>query len=93
MAGKRKTTEEMIVFLEEKIKTLREKNELKQPRSLVLTKKSEGMEQLIAGLVNVAKQHKTTVAEIIKAIVRIKKTGLKIENADQISRKPENKVS
>ncbi len=78
MAGIRRTTAQMITDLEAEIKALKVKSKKKKDEGLFLTDKNDGMEQLLVSVVAVATTHKTTVAEVVKAIARIKKTGLKI---------------
>lgn len=81
-ARTRKTIEQKIADTEARLKQLKSLKSGKAP-ALSLTAESEGMAQLLADLSAVAATHRTSVAEVIKAVARIKKTGLKIENPRQ----------
>lgn len=82
MATKRRTEDELIEALNAKIKALRAAKKAKQKgTSKVITKDSEGIAALSAALDAVAKAHKITVPNAIRAIARIKRAGLTITNA------------
>ena len=79
---KRKTKEELALELEEKLKKI--KAEIKADRkkkTAILTKDSAGIADVISALEKAARENKTTLADVIKAVSSIKRTGLKIENA------------
>lgn len=78
----RKTIDQKIADAEAKLKKLKTLKSGKTP-AVALTAQSEGMAQLLTEITAVATTHKTTIAEVIMAVARIKKTGLKIENAKQ----------
>jgi len=81
MATKRRTEDELIEALNAKIKALKAAKKAKlKGASKVLTKDSEGIAALAAALDEVAKVHKITVPNAIRAIARIKRAGLKIED-------------
>ncbi len=89
MKGIRKTAEQMHEFHAAKAKEFKDKIKKNNGKDLLLTDKSPGMEKLLVDVTDVAKTNKTTVAEVVKAIARIKKTGLNIKNGE---RKPKVKV-
>jgi hypothetical protein len=75
----RRTKEERIAALEAQIQKL--KNKSAPVKAVKLDKASPGMTELIASIESVAEQNSVSVAEIIKAVARIKRTGLKIDDA------------
>lgn len=82
----RKTVEQQIATTKAKLKALRaaQKEQLKSKlknKIKDLTKDSEGMTELLAAIEAVSKTHKIKVPEVIKVVARIKRTGLRIENA------------
>jgi hypothetical protein len=78
----RKTLEEMIADTKAKLKELEAKSKAKgKNKTTELTKDSDGMVALIAAIDAVATTHKITVPEVVKAVARIKRTGLIITNA------------
>ncbi len=74
----RRTTEERIAALEAQIQKL--KDESATPKEIKLTKESSGITSAISAIDNAAKLNSVSVGEVIKAISRLKRTGLKIEN-------------
>ena len=84
MAGTktRKTKEELLKELEEKVKKVKaDIKEANRKKAAKITKDSIGVAEAIAAIESAAKENKSTLADIIKAIASIKRTGLKIENA------------
>ncbi len=78
----RKTKEELLKDAEEKVKKLKaDIKEASKKKAKKLTKDSEGIAGAIAAIESAAKANKSTLAEVIKSIASIKRTGLKIENA------------
>ena len=75
----RRSKEERIAELEAKIQKLKEKSA--PVKAVKLDKASPAMDELLVAIDNAAEQNAVSVAEIIKAVARIKRTGLKIENA------------
>lgn len=75
----RRSNEERIKELEAKIKKLKEQSIIE--KEVKLTKESAGIAEAIAAIENAALINNISVAEIVKAISRLKRTGLKIENA------------
>ncbi|MDO9011226.1 MAG: hypothetical protein Q7U78_05390 [Gallionella sp.] len=75
----RRTKEERIAALEAQIQKL--KQESSAPKEVKLTKESYGITTAIAAIENAAKLNSVSVGDIIKAISRFKRTGLKIENS------------
>jgi hypothetical protein len=75
----RRSKEERIAELEAKIQKLKEISAT--VKAVKLDKASPAMDELLVAIDNAAEQNAVSVAEIIKAVARIKRTGLKIENA------------
>jgi hypothetical protein len=82
MAAARRTKEERIAALEAQIQKLKEKAPA-APKEIKLTKESAGITTLISAIEDAANLNEVSVAEIIKAVARIKRTGLKIESSDR----------
>jgi len=79
--AKRRSKEELIKDYEEKIKRLKEEVSEVKVKEPKITKESPGVAEAVTAIDNAATQNKTSVGDIIKVISRIKRTGLKIENA------------
>lgn len=78
----RKTKEELLKELEEKVKKVKaDIKEANKKKAEKITKDSVGVAAAIAAIESAAKENKSTLADVIKAIASIKRTGLKIENA------------
>ena len=77
MANVRHTTQEQITLLEARLKKLKDK--LKAP-AMTLDKDSAGMDEAIAALKALSTAHNVTLGEVIKAVSRIKRTGLRISD-------------
>lgn len=75
----RRTKEERIAELEAKIQKLKESSAA--PKQVKLTKDSAGIQTVISAIEDAAQLNEVSVAEIIKAVARFKRTGLKIENS------------
>jgi len=75
----RRSKEERIAALEAQIQKL--KQESSAPKEVKLTKESHGFTAAISAIENAAKLNSVSVGDVIKAISRIKRTGLKIENS------------
>lgn len=92
--AKRRTTEELIAFHTQLIKELKEKQ--KASKVVLFDKDSAGVQQAIEAVTNVASVNKVTIGEVIKLIAKIKKTGLRIQDPVEKTRKPksdQNKVT
>lgn len=77
----KKSTEELLQEAEAQVKSLKQQIKIEKNRQkAVLSIESEGMSAAINAIENAAKANKVKVADIIKAIARIKRTGLKIES-------------
>lgn len=77
----RRTKEEIIRDLELKIQKLKEQAVVQ--KEVKLTKSSAGVAEAISAIENVAGKNNISVAEVIKAIAKFKRTGLKIENSSR----------
>jgi sugar-specific transcriptional regulator TrmB len=75
--AKRRTKEEMIKELEERLKKLKE--ETKAAKAPKLTKDSDGMPAAIDAVVNAAEKNKVTIGDVITMISSIKRCGLEIK--------------
>ncbi|MFA6062005.1 MAG: hypothetical protein WC736_05290 [Gallionella sp.] len=80
----RKSKEERIAALEAQIQKL--KNASTAPKEIKLSKESSGISAAISAIESAAESNEVSVAEIIKAVARIKRTGLKIENSARKSK-------
>lgn len=83
----RRTIEEQISYYKEKARLLEEKKKEKEEKlnaaktkKKKLTKNSPGLSQLLIQLDNVAKENEVKVADVIKAVARLRRTGLVIEH-------------
>lgn len=84
MVSKNKLTiDEKIALAEKKLKKLQDQK--KTGKSIKLTKDSIGMEALLAHLDDVASKNKVKISELILAVARIKRTGLKLVAAEKDS--------
>lgn len=79
----RRTKEERIAALEAQIQQLREK--AAAPKKVKLTKDSAGIAAVISAIENAAEANQVSASEIIKAVSRFKRTGLKIDDPEQKS--------
>lgn len=75
----RRTKEERIAALEAQIQKLKEAPAA--PKETRLSKDSAGIAAAVTAVEEAAKLNEVSVAEVIKAVARIKRTGLKIENS------------
>jgi transposase len=76
----RRTKEERIAALEAQIQKLKAKKVV-VPKEIKLTKESSGIATAISAIENAAQLNDVSIAEVIKTIARIKRTGLKIESS------------
>ena len=74
-----KVMEEIIKELEAKIQKLRDQASVK--KEVKITKESLGIAEVISAIEQAAEQNNISVAEVIKVVSRIKRTGLQIENS------------
>lgn len=73
----RRSKEEIIQALEAKLQKLKAQPE----KDVKLTKHSAGMAEVIAAVEHAAAQNAVAASEIIKAVAKLKRTGLKIEDS------------
>lgn len=83
--AKRRSKEELIKDLEEKLKKM--KAETKAAKAPKLTKDSEGMQAAIDAVVKAADANKVNIGDVIKTIATIKRCGLKIEKTPRAPKK------
>jgi len=75
---KRLTAAERIEAYKAKIKDIEKaEKEKSKGKGVALTKNSEGLDTLFTEMDKVAKQYKLTIPQLVKEIVRIRRTGLK----------------
>ena len=74
----RRTKEERIAALEAQIQQLKEKSNA--PKKIKLTKESDGIAAAISAIESAAESNAVSVSEVIKALSRLKRTGLKIDD-------------
>ena len=85
----RKTKEELLEEAKQRVEKLKKEiKEATKKKAEKLTKDSEGIADAITAIQIAAKANNSTLAEVIKSIASIKRTGLKIENA---KRQPKSK--
>jgi len=78
----RKTKEELLQEAKDRVKKIEaEIQAASKKKTVKLTKNSEGIAEAIDAITKAAEANKSTLAEVIKAIASIKRTGLRIENA------------
>lgn len=75
----RRSKEEIIKELEAKIQKLKDQANVK--KDVKITKESPGIAEAISAIEHAAAQNDISVAEVIKVVSRIKRTGLQIENS------------
>lgn len=75
----RRSKQEIIKELEAKIQKLKEHTTVEKP--VKITKESAGIADAISAIENAATQNNIAVSDVIKAISRIKRTGLQIEDS------------
>lgn len=75
----RRSKENIIQELEERIRKLKEQKVV--GKVVKITKVSAGIASAILAIESAAEQNNIAVSDVIKAISRIKRTGLKIEDS------------
>lgn len=75
----RRSKEAIIKELEAKILKLKEQAAPK--KEVKITKESAGIADAVSAIENASVQNEISVAEVIKVISRIKRTGLRIEDS------------
>lgn len=77
----KKSTEALLQEAEARVKSLKQQIKIeKNKQKATLSSESEGIPAAINAIENAAKINKVKVADIIKVIAKIKRTGLKIES-------------
>jgi hypothetical protein len=79
----RRSKEEIIKELEAKILKLKERATAQ--KEVKISKDSPGISETISAIENASLQNEISVSEVIKAISRIKRTGLRIEDSTRKS--------
>jgi len=80
----KKTKEDLLKEAEAKVKNIKKQIKAeKAKKDAALTKHSEGMEVAIAAVEAAAKANKVKIADVIRAIAKIKRAGLKIESTHE----------
>lgn len=81
MARVRRTIDQIIADTEAKLKALKGKKSVNVKVQTKLTSDSAGMGELLDNFAAVMKRNNASAADVIKALARLKKTGLTIEGA------------
>ena len=83
-ARSKKTKEELLKEAEAKVKAIKQQIKAeKRKLNTALTKESAGMAEAVNAIEAAAVANKVKIADVIKAIAKIKRTGLKIESTRQ----------
>lgn len=83
-ARSKKTKEELLKEAEAKVKSIKQQIKAeKQKQNAALSKESAGMAEAVSAVEAAAKANNVKIADVIKAISKIKRAGLKIESARQ----------
>ncbi len=83
-ARSKKTKEELLKEAEARVKMIKQQIKAeKQKQNAVLSKDSTGMAEAVKAAEAAAAANNVKVADVIKAIAKIKRTGLKIESTRQ----------
>lgn len=78
----KKTKEELLKEAEARVKMIKQQIKAeKQKQNAALSKDSTGMAEAVKALEAAAAANNVKVADVIKAIAKIKRTGLKIESS------------
>jgi hypothetical protein len=88
MARTKLTAQQQLDAIVEAEKKLAEKKAKLLSKLADLSSESTGMQELLTAVQYVADQNKVAVAEVIKAVAKLKRTGLNIEKAVRAPRKP-----
>jgi len=88
MARTVKTKEQQLAEIAAAEKKLADKKAKLLSKLADLSKESPGMEALLDVVQTVADNNNVAVAEVIKAVAKLKRTGLKIEKATRQQRTP-----
>lgn len=76
----KRTIEERIAETQAKLKSLQNEKKIISAKAKKLTKESAGVAELLNQIDSVAKQNGVKVADVIKAVAKLKRTGLVIEH-------------
>ncbi len=84
-ARSKKTKEELLKEAEARVKMIKQQIKAeKQKQNATLSKDSNGMAEAVKAVEAAATANNVKVADVIKAIAKIKRTGLKIEGTRQV---------
>lgn len=90
MAKTKSSPEQQLAAIEAAQKKLDDRKAKLLSKLANLTGESKGMQALLTAVQSVAEQNKVAVAEVIKAVAKLKRTGLKIEKAVRKPRTPKD---
>lgn len=90
MPKAKSTPEQLLAAIEAAEKKLKERKAKLLSKLADLSSESKGMQELLAAVQSVADQNKVAVAEVIKAVAKLKRTGLKIEKSVRKPRTPKD---
>jgi hypothetical protein len=90
MAKTKSTPEQLLAAIEAAEKKLADRKAKLLSKLADLSAESKGMQALLTAVQSVADQNNVAVAEVIKAVAKLKRTGLKIEKATRKPRTPKD---
>ena len=88
MARVKLTKEQQLAIIVAQEKKLAEKKAKLLAKTSDLSADSKGMAALLTAVQSVADDNKVAVADVIKAVAKLKRTGLKIEKATRAPKDP-----
>jgi hypothetical protein len=90
MAKTKSTPQQLLAAIEAAERKLAERKAKLLSKLADLSIESKGMQELLKAVQSVAEQNNVAVAEVIKAVAKLKRTGLKIEKATRQQRAPKD---
>lgn len=90
MARTKSSPQQLLAAIEAAEKKLAERKAKLLSKLADLSADSKGMQALLTAVQSVADQNNVAVAEVIKAVAKLKRTGLKIEKATRKPREPKD---
>jgi len=90
MAKTKSTPEQLLAAIEAAEKKLKDRKAKLLSKLADLSAESKGMQALLTAVQSVADQNNVAVPEVIKAVAKLKRTGLKIEIATRKPRTPKD---
>ena len=88
MPKAKSTPQQLLAAIEAAEKKLADRKAKLLSKLADLSSESKGMQALLTAVQSVADQNNVAVAEVIKAVAKLKRTGLKIEKATRTPKDP-----